>query len=127
MPVAAYSPELIALFEAAATEEKILGPFTSDNADRFRSRMNKLRVAMRVEKHPALPLAERVTIKKKQGLSSGEFMIVCTPDPDRDFVQAIKDAGIQLPEYREEEFADEAEAQESSSDVLRDFVSGDKS
>lgn len=97
MPVANFQPELIELFRTASQREIVLGPFDKTTANRFRFRMHQLRKEMRREQHRDLALAELVTIRLIEDLNN-TFQVVCTPESDRDFVSAIRAAGVSLPD-----------------------------
>lgn len=92
-PVASFDARLLELFRRAATEPvRVILP-TSKAANRLRFRLHALRKAMRNEQHPALSLAEAVTLRLTQTADS--YILTASPS-DAEFANVLGTAGIKV-------------------------------
>lgn len=99
MPVANFTPEFLELFRQGAQKPIELKGLTKPAAVSLRSRLNKMRVAMRKEQHPLLPSAERCMVSIIPSPNRGDlpddqdFVVIVRP-PDLDYMPALREAGI---------------------------------
>ena len=90
-PVASFDALLLELFRRAATEPVRVVLPSPAAAHRLRFRLHSLREAMRREKHPALALAEAVTIRIVQSIDSA--VLLASPS-DAEFADVLGVAGV---------------------------------
>lgn len=93
MPVSSFAPELMQLFQRAALEEISVDLGSYKRAARLRFRMNNLRKAMRLEKHPLTTIANSVQLC----LGKGSSILIAKPADDQ-FLPELKKVGISLPD-----------------------------
>lgn len=87
MPVTSFAPEFLELYKQAA-QEQVRIPLTSNaEAQRLRSRLHSLRVAMREENHPYTTIANGVQF------SIDGTTLIARPADDK-FVVALRNAGV---------------------------------
>lgn len=89
-----FSPFLLSLAKRAMVERVVVKTKDRQTAKRLQARFNKLRVAMRTENHPSLPLIERVAARVSP-LDDPETYAVFEPQ-DFDLEQLLKASGIEL-------------------------------
>src|SRR5690606_27403892 len=96
--VSNFAPELIELYRRCAQESILIELPTRQDAITFRHRMHSLRVAMRQEQHPLLPIAESVTVRAaRQNPQKGTWYVLVEPQ-DATFLDSVRRAGINVDE-----------------------------
>ena len=88
-----FSPYLLSLAQRAMLERQNVPMPDWHTAKRLQARFNKLRVAMRLESHPQLPLIERVTSRTSKKEDKAHW--VAFEPVDADLEELIKKAGIE--------------------------------
>lgn len=124
--VASFAPEMLELFQHGAKKEITIDGFKDlKSVQAFVYRMNRLRVAMREERHWLLPCAEGTQISFNE-----EKLSVSVKPTDIDFLLQIREALDGVRKEKDEEENDENEEFEAidaqaSNDILKAFLRGE--
>lgn len=92
-----FSPYLLTLAKKAMVERVQIDTPDFATAKRLQARFNKLRVAMRQEKHPDLPFIERVSSRTSKKDDQKHFVIF--EPADLDLETLLKGAGLDPIKY----------------------------
>ena len=104
MPVSSYGAELFEVFKRGQLEETAIAFNEKDGykkATTLRHRLHKLRVEMRKENHPLTTIANGVSFSIRD-LGEDGGVLIARP-VDANYLDAIKAAGITIPDAPEME------------------------
>ena len=93
--VNSFAPELIEFFRQASVQTIRVPMQTVAVATALRSRLHKLRVAMRKENHHDLPLAEGVQVRIITDKAEEDCDVTLVGEPaDNNYLKSLREAGI---------------------------------